>query len=277
MDLKGACDTAPIDGGMKVAEKYAFLCDHPSDINEHLPMLASFASECDSCIELGCRGVVSTWAFAHGLLEGDKSNRLPQIIKHKFLFVNDIEECDLCELQEALASTNVKLDCEWCNDLELSLSRTFDLTFIDTWHVEGQLSRELTKFAPRTNKYIIMHDTTIDGKYSESTRYYVTEGGATLGARGEDPDIFECLMQGGWPLVEAFAQDHNRVLRMLQRAVQVHKNASAEAAKVMFNVEEVLGGLEKAVSKFLETEEGKCWERYITCTYNNGLLVLRRI
>ena len=46
----------------------------------------------------------------------------------------------------------------------------FDLTFIDTWHVYGQLKRELTKFNKITNKYIIMHDTTIDGYLGESLR-----------------------------------------------------------------------------------------------------------
>ena len=33
---------------------------------------------------------------------------------------------------------------EWINDLDLDLKdRRFDLTFIDTWHVYGQLKREL--------------------------------------------------------------------------------------------------------------------------------------
>jgi hypothetical protein len=45
-----------------------------------------------------------------------------------------------------------------------------DLTFIDTWHVYGQLKRELEKFSNITKKYIIMHDTTVDEIYGETIR-----------------------------------------------------------------------------------------------------------
>jgi hypothetical protein len=44
------------------------------------------------------------------------------------------------------------------------------MVFIDTWHVYGQLKRELNKFSKITNKYIIMHDTSIDGIYGETIR-----------------------------------------------------------------------------------------------------------
>lgn len=40
------------------------------------------------------------------------------------------------------------------DDLKYPLSEgdEFDIVFIDTWHVFGQLSRELKKFAPVTKK-----------------------------------------------------------------------------------------------------------------------------
>jgi len=44
------------------------------------------------------------------------------------------------------------------------------MTFIDTWHVYAQLKRELDKFSVFTNKYIIMHDTTVDEIYGETIR-----------------------------------------------------------------------------------------------------------
>ena len=46
----------------------------------------------------------------------------------------------------------------------------YDLTFIDTWHIYGQLKRELDKFSKITKKYIIMHDTEIDGIQGETIR-----------------------------------------------------------------------------------------------------------
>ena len=44
------------------------------------------------------------------------------------------------------------------------------MVFIDTWHIYCHLKRELAKFAPVVNKYIIMHDTTIDEIYGETKR-----------------------------------------------------------------------------------------------------------
>ena len=76
----------------------------------------------------------------------------------------------------------------------------FDLTFIDTWHVYGQLKRELTKFNKITNKYIIMHDTTIDGYLGESLRmgWDIFEQSSTTGMPIEE------IKKGIWPAIEEF-------------------------------------------------------------------------
>jgi hypothetical protein len=59
----------------------------------------------------------------------------------------------------------------WMNDVQIELPENVDLTFIDTWHIYGQLKRELEKFSKITNKYIIMHDTQVDGIiYGETIR-----------------------------------------------------------------------------------------------------------
>jgi len=65
---------------------------------------------------------------------------------------------------------DVQVDVEWKNNLDLQLTENVDMCFIDTWHVYGQLKRELAKFAPLTNKYIIMHDTTVDEIVGETIR-----------------------------------------------------------------------------------------------------------
>ena len=36
-----------------------------SDINEHLPTLHDYASKCESVLELGVRGVISSYAFIY--------------------------------------------------------------------------------------------------------------------------------------------------------------------------------------------------------------------
>src|SRR3990167_2961134 len=49
-----------------IEEKYKQLCEIPSDINEHLPAIRKYALLCDTIIEMGVRGMVSTWALLAG-------------------------------------------------------------------------------------------------------------------------------------------------------------------------------------------------------------------
>lgn len=42
------------------------------DIHEHLHTLYRYTRECDSVFETGVRGVVSSWVFLYGLLDGKK-------------------------------------------------------------------------------------------------------------------------------------------------------------------------------------------------------------
>jgi hypothetical protein len=55
------------------------------------------------------------------------------------------------------------------SDLECPLMET-DLLFLDTWHVYGQLRRELARWHPVVRKYIALHDTEIDGERGETLR-----------------------------------------------------------------------------------------------------------
>jgi hypothetical protein len=146
-----------------IKEKYTSLCTSVSDIYEHLPTLFKYAKECESIIELGVRGCISSWAFTYGLLHNNKNK--------KQIFLNDINPCDIRELLKATKETDIQVNYEWINDLELNVTENYDITFIDTWHVYAQLKRELEKYSKITNKYIIMHDTTVDGIYGETVRF----------------------------------------------------------------------------------------------------------
>jgi hypothetical protein len=136
-----------------------------SDINEHLPTLYKYAKESESVFETGVRGCVSSWAILFGLLSNNKSK--------KRMLMNDIDACNITKLLDAvnlLPPGQIDVGYIWKNNLQLELNETFDMTFIDTWHVYGQLKRELAKFAPLTNKYILLHDTTVDKIYGETIR-----------------------------------------------------------------------------------------------------------
>ena len=145
-----------------IQSKYDFYCEQTNDINEHLPTLFKYATECESVIELGVRTVISSWAFVCGLLQNNKPN--------KKLLLNDLEECNIDELLYYTKKLEINVDYKWINDLDLEINTNVDMVFIDTWHVYGQLKRELDKFSKITNKYIIMHDTTVDEIYGETIR-----------------------------------------------------------------------------------------------------------
>ena len=145
-----------------VRRNLEILCHRPSDINEHLPVLFTYARECESVIELGVRGCVSSWAFLCGLLHNNKNI--------KKLLLNDLTECNVNELVSVARSLSVEVNYVWIDDLKLEVDGMCDLTFIDTWHIYGQLKRELDKFSKITKKYIIMHDTEIDGIQGETIR-----------------------------------------------------------------------------------------------------------
>jgi len=213
-----------MDYRQKIFEKYYTLCNTPSDINEHLPTLFKYASKCNSVFETGVRGCVSSWALLCGLMV-QKETQDPK----RFL-MNDIMECNIKELEETCRGIeNLEVNHLWENNLTLKLPEnvTYDLTFIDTLHCCGQIRRELEKFSQITNKYIIMHDTTVDefcgeifraGSMKDQLPIYKSMTGF------EDDDILLGMSQGidsflknnkGWSVLEKFT--NNNGLTVLQK------------------------------------------------------------
>jgi hypothetical protein len=177
---------------------YENLCSIPSDINEHLPTLQRYAEECDSVFETGVRGCVSSWALTHGLLNNKRETQ-------KILLLNDITERDVNHLLSVASTENIRIDCVWKNNLLLDLSETYDLTFIDTWHIYGQLKRELEKFSKITNKYIIMHDTTVDEWHGETIR----SGWNSVHQSLDSGFPLEEINKGLWPAIEEFLNNNS--------------------------------------------------------------------
>ncbi len=143
-----------------IASKYMDLCKTPSDINEHLPTLAQYASECTHVTECGVRTAVSSYAFAYGL----KSKPNAKLIQVDPQWSSEIDTFQtLCSVED-LNSVFYKQ-----SDLECPIEET-DLLFIDTWHVYGQLKREFQRWHPHVRKYIILHDTVVDRVHGETLR-----------------------------------------------------------------------------------------------------------
>jgi hypothetical protein len=177
---------------------YEKLASISSDINEHLPALCRYAEECDSVFETGVRGCVSSWALTYGLLNNKNKTQ-------KTLLLNDITQCNVKHLLLEASTENIKIDCIWKNNLEMEIDRNYDLTFIDTWHVYGQLKRELEKFSKITNKYIIMHDTTVDEWEGETIRERMNAVQQSL----DSGFPLEEINKGLWPAIEEFLKNNS--------------------------------------------------------------------
>ena len=134
----------------------------PSDINEHLPTLFELSKECQDIAELGVRRLVSTWAFLNGLLE----NTSPVKNLH-CVDLQPIPNADIIVHNVGLNGIQMKTYQE---DSAKVILPPVDLLFIDTFHVYGHLKRELEHHHASVRKYIVMHDTVVDGVHGEAVR-----------------------------------------------------------------------------------------------------------
>jgi len=95
----------------RLERKYISLCNTYSDIFQHLPTLYQYAQKCESVIELGVRGVVSTYAFTLGLMHNNSYK--------KKLLVNDVEPCPIEELQSIMNDLPIDFQYQWISDLDM--------------------------------------------------------------------------------------------------------------------------------------------------------------
>jgi hypothetical protein len=122
----------------------------PSDINEHIPTLVEYGSECDHITEMGVRAITSTWAF----LGAAPKKLISYDIENPSKWGANID-------QVYNVAKHYGLDYEFKKEdvLKIDIEET-DLLFLDTWHAYCQLKAELDRHNSKAKKYIIMHDTT---------------------------------------------------------------------------------------------------------------------
>lgn len=173
---------------------YLMRCNETSDINEHLPTLKRYTEECEHITECGVRGCSSSYAFAEGL-RGRPSTKLIQYdIEYNPKMSKFIEECK---------NENIDAVLHMESDLTCKREQT-DLLFIDTWHIYGQLKREFEYWHSYVNKYIIMHDTTVDEWLGETIR-----GNQDAVAQSKQFGYpIEEIKRGLWPAIQEFLDAH---------------------------------------------------------------------
>lgn len=182
-----------------IESRYQYECargfDQEGDINEHLPTLYDYTTRCNVVVECGVRTPVSSYAFARGL-KGNPKGKLHMIDQR-----NESEAINQflgIVRREGLDAEFIHASDIVCPPIET------DLLFIDTWHVYGQLKRELAHWHASVRSYIIMHDTTVDGLYGETLR----NGWDPVKQSEEFGIPVDEICRGLWPAIEEFLRDH---------------------------------------------------------------------
>lgn len=177
---------------MIVEINYNKFCHISSDINEHMPTLLEYATQCKHITEMGVRNVVSTWAFLNA--------KPDTLISYDIYTSRNINEVYI-----AAEEVNTKFTFIQADVLKTTIEET-DLLFIDTLHQYSQLKGELNLHADKVRKYIIFHDTT---KFA-----YIDEITGNKG--GLWPAIEEFLNQDtNWQLKERYS--NNNGLTIIER------------------------------------------------------------
>lgn len=182
---------------------YKHLCNTKSDINEHLPTLYEFAKNCSHITECGVRSFVSSYAFGYALV----NNPNAKLIQVDPEYNQNAHE----NFYKLCLENNITNVFYIQSDLECPLEQT-DLLFIDTWHIYGQLKRELNRWHTFVSKYIIMHDTTVDAEYGETLRL---NWNPIEQSKYSNIPVHE-ICRGLWPAVEKFLAK-NKNWKLLKR------------------------------------------------------------
>ena len=119
----------------------------PSDINEHIPALIEYASECDHITEMGVRAITSTWAF----LGAAPKKLISYDIQDPSTWGENIQD-----VKDTAGAYGIDFTFILADVLKIEIEET-DLLFLDTWHSYKQLKSELNLHSSKVRKYIIFH------------------------------------------------------------------------------------------------------------------------
>ena len=169
--------------------------------HEHINTFYNYTRECKSVCEIGIEGGYSTWGFLMGLFE----NKTIFNNEDELFYIGvDINNCPITE-ECATVCKGINLNYTFIQHDSATVDiPQVDLLYIDSWHIYGHLKRELNHLHSKANKYIIMHDTTIDGEIGESIRR-----GWDTKKQSEDSGYPEDeIRKGLWPAIEEFLVEH---------------------------------------------------------------------
>lgn len=169
---------------MTIEQQYEKAATTPSDINEHIPVIRKYASQCETVIECGVRACVSTWAL---LAASPKRYVGIDLHYHDNIGIAK-EEAE----KEGIEFIFIQGDS---SKEELPESQ---FMLIDSFHSYQHLKNELAKHADKIKKYLIFHDT-FSYKDRNEAGFWLTP---------EELANADNTNKGIWPAIEEFLQDN---------------------------------------------------------------------
>lgn len=182
------------DAKDELKNNYEYVCQTPSDIYQHIPILHDLCKECSSVTEIGIRGIVSTWGCLQGLAENSTGYRSYLGIDIASPPINNLVKAQTLAIENGIDFTFWQV-----NDMTIELPYT-DLLFIDSLHTYCHLTYELETFSSNVGKYIAMHDTSAPWGNQDDSSY--------RGDYSEYPAEYDRTKRGLWPAVEDFLARH---------------------------------------------------------------------
>lgn len=145
---RSACGCGVKKRAVNVTSWLESVAKEPSDINEHCHTLRDLAAMCDDVVDCGTRYSVSTIALAAG------AKRLHVVALNEPLEVKQLRA--------------MGHDVRWIGGDSINAPVPFaDLIFIDTIHTAQHVMGELNRLAPKSRRYLALHDTTSFGHTGE--------------------------------------------------------------------------------------------------------------
>lgn len=155
----------------RLEEKFNYhKSDKDNDMWYHFEMLQNVAIDSNVIMELGTRGIISTWAFLYGLagtteriLTVEESRKKLYMGTAKCLWSFDINHpstygADAEETKDIANENFVEWTFKQEDTLKVTLPNCCSI-FFDTDHTYKQLSQELKLHGNKARKYLVFHDT----------------------------------------------------------------------------------------------------------------------
>jgi hypothetical protein len=169
--------------------------------HEHIQTFYNYTRQCKTVCEVGIEGGFSTWGFLTGLFDNKYSVEPEEDIFYVGVDISSYPVIKECE--QVCKGAGINYTFIQKNSIEVEIPQV-DLLYIDSWHVYGHLKRELEHLHSKSNKWIIMHDTSIDGDVGESVR----RGWDIKKQAEENGYTEEEVSKGLWPAIVEFVDTH---------------------------------------------------------------------